>query len=150
MKETFPISAANPAGQEAGRSVPTPVRFQIRPVVWGDRRRYEVVDTRTNATLVVRASRAGADDDVLVLNMGGTGGPLVSGTPVPEAEELVGTRRCGRCRGSFPARVVGEPAGPQDRWLCERCRRTLVGRPTGPASEDAGVSWPGEPVVPAL
>lgn len=127
-----------------------PVRFQIRPVVWGDRRRYQVVDTHTGRTLVVRATRAGADDDVLVLNMGGRGGPRVSGAPVPEAEELVGTRECGRCRGSFPAGVVGEPPGPQDWWLCEWCRRTLIGPPPGPASEDAGVSWPRGPVVPAL
>lgn len=52
----------------ASRSIgsPTPpVRFQVRPVLWGERRRYEVVDTRTDTTLVVRATRVGADDDVI-------------------------------------------------------------------------------------
>lgn len=99
----------------ASRSIgsPTPpVRFQVRPVLWGERRRYEVVDTRTDTTLVVRATRVGADDDVIVLNMGGGGGPQVRDAPV-KAEELVGTRQCGRCRGIFPADPAGDPAAPQ-------------------------------------
>lgn len=139
--DAFPIvPAVVPA-----RSVnipPLPVRYQVRPVLWGDRRRYEVVDTRTDTTLVVRATRFGADDDVLVLNLGGGGGPQVRDAPVREAEEMVGTRQCGICRGIFPVDPADEPGPPQDWWLCRPCRRTPTGRRPGPASEDAGVSWP--------
>ena len=151
MKETLAVpafvghtptvfSAAMPA-----RSVDTPtlaVRYRVRPVLWGDRRRYEVVDTHTDTTLVTRATHVGADDDVIVLNMGGGGGPQVRAAPVRAAEEQVGTRQCGICRGIFPVDPAHEPGPPQDWWLCGPCRRTLTGRPPGPASEDAGISWP--------
>lgn len=60
-----------------------PVRYQVVPLRWGDRHRYEVVDTWTGTTLVVRATRQGADDDVIVLNMGARGGPSVRGCPDP-------------------------------------------------------------------
>jgi hypothetical protein len=150
MGDTSAVPASNPPASKALDSSRTPVRFQVRPVDWGERRRYEVVDTHTDTTLVVRATRHGADDDVIVLNLGGMGGPRVFGATVPEALELVGTRQCGRCRGIFPADPAGEPATRQDWWLCDPCRKTLVGRPPGPASEDAGVSMPTGLVVPAL
>jgi len=140
MGETFAVPAHNPE-PEAVESSSFPVRFQVRPVVWGDRRRYEVVDTHTDTTLVVRATRRGADDDVIVLNLGGMGGPRVFDATVPEADELVGTRRCGRCQGIFPADPALEPTGPQNWWLCDPCRNAPIGRPPGPASDDAGLSW---------
>jgi len=70
MRETLTVAArpvATPAA--AGRPM-TLGRFQVRPVVWGNRRRYEVVDTRNDAILAVRATSAGAEDDVIVLNLG--------------------------------------------------------------------------------
>ena len=78
----LPIAAARPLTDPS-----LPVRFQVVPVRWGDRRRYEVIDTWTRTTLVVRATRQGADDDVIVLNMGARGGPSVRGCPDPGGEE---------------------------------------------------------------
>ncbi|HZT68059.1 MAG TPA: hypothetical protein VFA11_19910 [Acidimicrobiales bacterium] len=75
MRDPFTPPPRN--APDAAHSSSIPVRFQVRPVAWGDRLRYEVVDSRTGTTLVVCSTRHGADGDVMVLNMGGLGGPRV-------------------------------------------------------------------------
>lgn len=77
MAEIFAVPISEPPASVALDSSALSVRFEVRAVLWGNRRRYEVVDTRTDTTLVVRATSRGADDDVMVLNMGARGGPQV-------------------------------------------------------------------------
>lgn len=150
MGQSSAVPASDLAAPSTLESPTHPVRFQVRTVLWGDRRRYEVVDTGTDTTVVVRATRWGADDDVIVLNMGGKGGPQVLESRVSNVVEQIGTRQCGRCRGVFPADPADDPAGQPDWWLCEPCRRTLIGRPARPASADVGTSRPSAQIVPVV
>lgn len=133
MGEPFAFAAPDASVSKPVDWSRVPVRFQVRPVLWGDRRRYEVVDTSTDTALVVRTTRWGADDDVMVLNLGATGGPRVFAADGPEAEERVGTRQCGRCRGFFPAAPASRP-GVHDWWLCEACHKVLIDPARSPTS----------------
>ena len=101
------------------------VRYQVRAIDWGDRRRFEVVDSSTGTTLAILANRVSAEDEVIALNLGRT---ITDEAPPSGAEEVLGTRQCGRCRGVFPADPAREPVALVDWWVCDACGQKLLGR----------------------
>jgi hypothetical protein len=114
-------------------------RYQVRPVLWGNRTRFVVRDTRTQTTIAIRATSQIADSDLIRLNMGVGNNlrpnphslehdrpSLPSDVPCPGAVTQ-SDRQCGRCRGFFAPDPTLEPVGLQDWWLCDPCRDTLLG-----------------------
>jgi hypothetical protein len=97
------------------------MRFQVRSVPWGDKRRFAVRDAETNSTLAIRATQNGAEDDIIVLNIVGPAGLGLQ--LAPKLGPL--DRRCRRC-GQVSARDLAEDQSAlEDRWLCARCQGLL-------------------------
>lgn len=83
-------SPTEPTGSVEG-SMRDPIRYQVRVVMWGARRRYEIRDTVAGTTLAIRSTQEIADGDVLVLNMRGRTqrrSPPVSPPVPPEGNRL--------------------------------------------------------------
>lgn len=102
-----PLASANPAVPGAD------VRYQVRPVVWGDRSRFQVRDTLTDTTLATRATRRDAEDEVIVLNIVGPGALGYRSAPEPSspapvldmARRLHPARTSAGTEGTVQARV---------------------------------------------
>ncbi len=110
------------------------IRYQVRSLPWGDKRRFAVRDTVTDTTLTIRATQNGAEDDIIVLNIVGPGG---LGLPSPP-QLAPRDRRCGRCRQVFAPDPAEDRSALEDWWLCAGCRRKLLG--AVPNSSAAGVA----------
>ena len=79
------IAPADPLGARAH------ARYRVQPVTWGDGRRFRVRDTVTNTVLAIRATRRGAEDEVIALNMLSPAAPGYG--PVPEPEPVMSMAR---------------------------------------------------------
>lgn len=123
-------------------------RYQVREVLWGNRKRFVVHDTATNTTIAIRATRQIADSDFIRLNFA-VGGrpdpgsallPALSDSPSELTPNNASRRQCGRCRQFFASDPTLNPAAIQGWWLCEPCHDKLMG--TSRAPTGAGVSAP--------
>ncbi|HET9732622.1 MAG TPA: hypothetical protein VFP54_08100 [Acidimicrobiales bacterium] len=106
------------------------LRYQVRQVIWGDHKRFEVRDTVADETMAIRSTLLKAEDDVIVLTM--AEGDLTGIEEV--AEPQAATRLCGRCRGIFPADPDRNPSAMEDWWLCGPCHEVLIGPSSKPNS----------------
>ncbi len=73
-------TAARPSPAAASEAAP---RYQVKSVLWGNRKRFIVRDTATDSTIAIRTTSQIADSDLIRLNMaalanGGT--RLLAGT----------------------------------------------------------------------
>jgi hypothetical protein len=112
-------------------TIPASARYQVRPVQWGDRERFEVRDTATDTTIAIRTTSRIADEDVMVLNLVGPNGLGRASVPRPKPPrsepEPQPARQCGRCRQYFAADPLSDPTALEVWWLCEPCHDTLIG-----------------------
>jgi hypothetical protein len=99
------------------------MRFQVRSVPWGDKRRFAVRDAETDSTLAIRATQNGAEDDIIVLNIVGPAGLGLQSTPKLGPLD----RRCRRCGQVSAPDVAEDQSALEDWWLCARCRPRLLG-----------------------
>ena len=112
-----------------------PPRYSVRPLQWGDRRRYALVDGLTDVVLAIRSTRAGAENEAIVLNLTTTAAAML---PTPSVPDLSGAtaavRTCSRCREEFPAEAGQDELTLKDWWLCPPCHLSLMGGESVPAT----------------
>jgi hypothetical protein len=65
---TAPPDTATPPTLPAALIEPAR-RYQVRAVLWGNRKRFVVRDTATNTTIAIRTTSHIADSDLMRLNM---------------------------------------------------------------------------------
>lgn len=136
---TLPATATEPSPSRVVALTPPP-RYQVRPVLWANRKRFVVRDTETDTTIAIRTTSKIADSDLIRLNMGvhpdvnRQRRPLErephsvrDDAPGPEPVITATERQCGRCRGVFPLDPTLDPTMLQDWWLCGPCRNKLLG-----------------------
>ena len=66
-----PASSPPRPGTSSSRvtHVVPPPRYQVRPVLWANRKRFVVRDTKTDTTIAIRTTSKIADSDLIRLNM---------------------------------------------------------------------------------
>jgi hypothetical protein len=99
------------------------MRYQVRSVPWGDKRRFAVRDTDTDSTLAIRATQNDAEDDIIVLNIVGPAGLGLRSAPKLGPLD----RRCRRCGHVSAPDLAEDQSALEDWWLCARCRQRLLG-----------------------
>ena len=112
-------------------------RYQVRAVLWGNRKRFVVRDTATDTTIAIRTTSEIADSDLIGLNMAGRADHILRlhAQPAPaDPPSAKRDRQCGRCRRFFPAEPDLEPMALQDWWLCDPCSHKLLGTRRGLSS----------------
>lgn len=122
-----PSDTAGPPAFSAAPAERGP-RYQVRSLLWGNRKRFEVRDTATGTTVAIRTTSQVADSDLMRLNMAPATdhGSRVAARPVPDAPAAPPRgRQCGRCRRVFPADPAGEATALEDWYLCEPCHDKL-------------------------
>ena len=120
-------------------------RYQVREVLWANRKRFVVRDAASGTTIAIRSTRQIADSDLIRLNWAARGRPA-PGTAVRLAKddspsELIpdhaSGRQCGRCRQFFASGPALNQAPIQEWWLCEPCHDRLMGTSPAPMATPA-------------
>ena len=142
---TPPRSAPTSPLRVVNGQVDRACRYQVREVLWGNRKRFVVRDAATDTTIAIRTTRQIADSDLIRLNCAAKGHPDPGSALRPALNdspyELIpdnGTgRQCGRCRRFFVSDPALNALAIQEWWLCEPCHDKLMG--TSRAPTGAGV-----------
>ena len=115
-------------------------RYQVREVLWANRKRFVVRDAASGTTIAIRSTRQIADSDLIRLNWAARGrpnpgtalGPALSDSPSDLIPEDPSRRQCGRCRQFFASDPTLNPSAIQEWWLCEPCHDKLMGTSRAP------------------